>query len=117
MKLRTLLEKQIEREREYLDKQEVGTEEYNNSTERLNKLEDKLADLEKFESENARKDLQMKDEKKDRWFRNINDGVKTVSGIAVPIIGLVIITAFEKNETFTSAAKGIINCFIPKKGF
>ena len=115
MELKTLLYDDIEREHDYLSEQEVGSEEYNSSLKRLSDLEAKLFDLEKFESETAMRNEQMQDEKKDRLIKNIFEGVKIGSGIVVPIIGLVAITAFEKDDTFTSALKGYVNCFIPKK--
>lgn len=115
MELKTLLREDIEREHEFMHTHEVGSEEYNNSFKRLCELENKLFDLEKFESETASKNEQLKDEKKDRTIKYVFEGVKIASGIVVPMIGLVCITAFEKNDTFTSALKGYVNCFIPKK--
>ena len=115
MKLRTLLNEQIERERTYLGDCEVGTEEYNESMKRLNTLDDKLADLEKTEAEAVRKDKQMREDKKDRLVKNVIEGVKVFFGVVTPFIGLVAITAFEKDSTFTSALKGYVNCFVPKK--
>lgn len=115
MKLRTLLSEQIKRERTFLDECEVGTDEYNESTKRLNTLEDKLADLEKTEAEALRKDKQMREDKKDRFVKNVIEGVKVFFGVVTPFVGLVAITAFEKNDTFTSALKGYVNCFLPKK--
>lgn len=103
MKLRTLLEEQIEREREYLNHCEPGNEEYCKSTTRLNELEDKLAALEKHESD-----------KKSNVVHNVLEGVKIVGGIALPLIGFVVVTAFEKDDSFSSSLKGVINCFIPK---
>lgn len=104
MDLKTLLREQIEREYAHLGKHEPGTEEYCKSQERLNVLEDKMTDLEKFE-----------DNRKDRTVKNVIEGVKTAGGIVLPVIGLVAITAFEKNDTFTTSLKGFVNCFIPKK--
>jgi hypothetical protein len=104
MDLKTLLREQIERESAYLSKQEVGTEEYCKSQERLNNLEEKMADYVKFE-----------DNRKDRTVKNVIEGAKTVGGIVLPVIGLVAITAFEKNDSFTTSLRGFVNCFIPKK--
>lgn len=99
MKLKKLLMEQITREKEYLDKHEVGTEEYCKSMDRLNVLEDKL---EKLNSESA---------------KNLIEYVKIGTGVAVPIIGLVCITATEKDSTFTGALKDYTKLFIPKKWF
>lgn len=115
MELKALLREQIEREIKHQRACEVGSEEYNDSLRRLGTLEDKLADIEKFESETVRKDVQMKEEKNDRLVKNIIEGVKVGGSIVLPIIGLVAITAFEKSETFTSSLKGFVNCFLPRK--
>lgn len=115
MDLKTLLREQIERESTYLGGQTVGSEEYNASMERLNVLEDKYAELEKTESEGLRKDKQLEEEKKDRKHRTVNEYVKTASGIVLPVIGLVAITAFERNDSFTTSLRGFVNCFIPRK--
>ena len=104
MDLKTLLRDQMKRESDHLSKQEVGTDEYCKSLERLNILEEKMADLEKFE-----------DNRKDRTVKNVIEGVKTAGGIVLPVIGLVAITAFEKNDSFTTSLRGFVNCFIPKK--
>lgn len=115
MELKTILREQIERECTYANDQEVGTEEYNASLKRLSDLENKLIEIEKIESEAARRDEQTQDERKDRRVRNIFEGIKIGSSILVPMVGLVCITAFEKDSTFTSALKGYVNLFIPKK--
>lgn len=116
MDAKYLLLKQIERESEYLAGHEVGTEEYNKSLTRLITLEEKLADLEKFEFESVRKDQQIADEKKDRIVKNIIDGAKfVIGGVVIPVVGLVCITATEKDTTFTGALKEYTRFFIPKK--
>lgn len=115
MQLRTLLCEDIERERNYLHEQEVGSEEYNDSLKRLGALEDKLFDLEKFESETADKNRQAQEEKKDKRNKNIIEGVKIASGIIIPIVGLIGITAQEKEITFCGALKDYVKIFIPKK--
>ena len=133
MELQTLLSEQIEREYEYLEDQEVGSEEYNASMKRLNILEDKFIELEKFESETVAKSKQVQldskrleletetkarlneDEKKDKRIKNILEGVKIGTSIVMPIIGLVWITAAEKEITFCGALKGYASMFVPKK--
>ena len=116
MVTKTLLMEQIEREGKYLAEQEVGTDEYKASMTRLITLEEKLADLEKFESESVRKDAQMKDEKRDRFVKNFIDGAKfVIGGVVIPVVGLVCITAAEKEITFTGALREYTKFFIPKK--
>lgn len=104
MNSETLLRERIKREYEYQKEHDVGTDEYNASMSRLNTLEDKLTELENSKSE-----------KNDRIVKNVIEGVKVGSGIVLPIIGLVAITAFEKNDTFTTSLRGFVQCFIPKK--
>ena len=94
----------IEREKSHLAKQEVGSEEYCASLRRLMDLEKQLAELEVNEHD-----------KKDKVVRNIYEGVKTASGIAIPLIGLVWITATEKETTFTGVLKEYTRYFLPKK--
>lgn len=116
MQLKTLLREDIERERTYLHEQEVGSEEYVESLKRLGALEDKLFDLEKFESETVYKEKQFKDEKKDKRTKNVIDIAKFVIGtVIIPGIGLVCITATEKETTFCGALKDYTKLFIPKK--
>ena len=113
---KTLVMLQLEREQEYCNDQEIGSEEYVKSFQRLSTLRKELADLEKAEAENDRRNREMKDAKKDRIVKNTLEAVKIVgTGIVMPCIGYVVVTAFEKDHTFTSALKGVVNCFIPKK--
>lgn len=115
MELRTLLRDDIEREHEYLCQQEVGSEEYNASMKRLGELESKLFDLVKLDLESADKKKQMAEERRDRKTKNIIEVVKTASGIALPVFGLIGIMAFEKEQTFTSALRDYVKYFLPKK--
>lgn len=117
MVTKTLLFERIAREQAYLSKQEIGTEEYVASTNRLNTLLDKLADLEKFEVETERKDEQAKAEKKDKVIGYVLEGAKIVGGIFVTAAGLIYITANEKEITYTGEARNFIKTFLPKKLF
>lgn len=111
-----LLMKQIEREQAYCDKQEVGTEEYDKSFKRLTVLRGELACLEKTEAENERKDLELRNDKKDKRVKNTLEAVKIIGGgIIMPCIGYVVVTAFEKDDSFTSSLKRVVDCFVPKK--
>lgn len=95
----------IEKERNYLYDHEIGTEEYNDSLKRLTMLEEKLADLEKFKKEHN-----------NNIVKNIIDvGKFIVGGVIVPAVGLVCITASEKDIAFTGALKEYTRLFIPKK--
>ena len=126
---KTLLLNLIEREQNYFESQESGSEEYINSPARLMKLNSQLTDLEKTEMElktteekleltkaelEVTKDVSVKEDK-DRLIRNVLEGVKVGSGIILPIIGLVAITAVEKDITFTGSLREYTRYFLPKK--
>lgn len=104
MEARAMMEKLIKRESDYLAEQEVGTNEYNASLTRLTTLEEKLVELDK-----------VKDDKKDQFLKQVFEGIKIVGGVALPIFGIVAITAQEREITYTSALKSLIGCFIPGK--
>ena len=108
---KTLLLNLIEREQNYFDSQESGSEEYVNSQARLMKRNSQLTELEKAESE---KEASAKDQK-NTLIRNVLEGVKVGSGIVLPIIGLVAITAVEKDTTFTGSLREYTRYFLPKK--
>ena len=91
------LREQVEREYEYLKTQKVGSEEYNKSLDRLMVLEEKLTG------------------RNDTMLKNIFEGVKTASGIVLPLVGLVAIMGFEKSESFTTSLRGFVGYFLPKK--
>lgn len=126
---KTLLLNLIEREQNYFDDQSPGDEEYVNSQKRLMNLKSQLTDLEKTETEletareklditkaelEVTKDASVKEDK-DRLIRNVLEGVKVGSGIVLPIIGLVAITAVEKDITFTGSLREYTRYFLPKK--
>ena len=126
---KTLLLNLIEREQIYFDDQSPGDEEYVNSQKRLMNLKSQLTDLEKTEAElkttgekleiakaelEVTKDVSVKEDK-DRLIRNVLEGIKIGSGIVLPIIGLVAITAVEKDTTFTGSLREYTRYFLPKK--
>lgn len=116
MKDKELVLQEIEREQAYRDRLEFGSEEYDKSCNRLSGLRKELADLEKTEAENERRNREMAENKKDRKVKNTLEGVKIIGGgIIMPCIGYVVVTAFEKDDSFTSALKKVVDCFIPKK--
>lgn len=116
MNNRELLVKQIEREQKFCDAQEVDSEAYDRSFDRLIKLRKEFADLDKVEADNVRKEREMADCKKDRFAKNTIEVVKIVgTGIIMPCIGFVVVTAFEKDDSFTSSLKRVVEAFVPKK--
>ena len=119
---KTLLMQLIEREKVYFDSLKPDDEEYAKSQTRLMKLNSQLTDLEKteVELEKSKEELELsketsKKENKDRFIKNIMEGVKIGTGIVLPIIGLVGITAVEKEITFTGALREYTRYFLPKK--
>lgn len=116
MDSKTLLLEQIERERKYVIDCAIGSEEYNASLDRLIKLEEKLAEIEKIEGELALRQRQLNEDKKDHFAKNVIEiGKVVLTGIVMPTAGIVAIMAFEKDCTFTSALRGYVNYFLPKK--
>lgn len=93
----TLLDELIQRERKYCDECAVGSDEYNKSMDRLAKLEEQ------------------RHAQKEGTGKLVVEGVKVVSGVVLPVFGWVVITAFEKEDTLTSALKKTIDCFIPRR--
>lgn len=88
-----------ERENAYLAEQEVGSEEYKASLQRL------MAIKEAMNNPNNTK-----------WVVETTiEGVKVASGVILPLIGLVWITATEKDITFTGALREYTKYFFPKK--
>lgn len=96
----------INRESEYLDEQEVGTDEYNASVKRLNELLDKLNELEKADAS-----------RKDQKFKNGLEVAKVVTGVAVPVGISYLVIKVEETGSLRSALKGIINTCLPRKMF
>ena len=94
---KALLVKLIEREEEYCDSCEIGSEEYVKSLERLTKLREQL------------------DAQRDQKGRLVVEGVKVAGGIVLPVIGWVVITAFEREDTLTTSLKKTVDCFLPKR--
>lgn len=116
MKNKELLMKQIEREQTYCDNQDIGTKEYDDSFDRLVTLRKELADLEKTEAENDRRNRELAESKKDHFAKNAIEVAKFVgTGIVMPCIGFVVITAFEKDDSFTTSLKRTLDAFIPKR--
>lgn len=102
------LMKLIEHERTYLENQEDGSEEYCKSLRRVMDLEKQLFELETSERESQ-------DSKKDKVVRNFIEGVKIGTGVVMPLVGLVWITAVEKDTTFTGALRDYTKYFLPGK--
>lgn len=129
MGIETLLRDEIRGEFDELKKMrnDIGTDQYKTTVDGLTKLVDRAIELEKLEIEHREKvisrendtDLklqQMKEDKKDRVFKN----AIAVASIAVPSIitiwGTVKSIQFEKEGTITTImGRGFINKLLPKK--
>lgn len=93
------LKEAYERENAYLAEQEVGSEEYKASLQRLMAIKEA-----------------MNNPGNKKWIVETSiEGVKVVSGVVLPLIGLVWITATEKDVTFTGALREYTKYFFPKK--
>lgn len=116
MTSRELVEERIQRERTYLAQHEVGSEEYNASMKRLDVLNDKLTELEKNEADVVAREQQLKVDKKDRFIKiGVDVGKFVIGGVLLPVVGLIAITATEKDATFTGTLRDYTKLFIPKK--
>lgn len=127
MRIETLLRDEIQDEFENLKKMKLGSEEYRTTVEGLSKLVDRAIELEKIDIEYRDKvesretdidfrERQMKEEKRDRYFKN---GI-SVAGILIPcaitIWGTVKSLRFEETGTVTTImGRGFINKLLPKK--
>ena len=100
-----MLLKLIEKETTYLNSHEVGSEEYNKSMTRLVELQGQLAELEKFDKEQKNKNV----------GNAIEVGKFILGSVVIPVVGLVAITAVEKDITFTGALREYTRYFLPKK--
>lgn len=104
-KAKATVEEMITREKAYLEKQEVGSEAYNESQKRLISLQEQLRECEKTDIDS-----------KDRFVKFILEVVKVVGcGIVLPIIGLIAITAQEREITYVGAMKSLLGSFVPGK--
>jgi hypothetical protein len=103
---KTLLLKEINREFEYLNEKDVGTEEYNKSLDRFNTLVDKLAEIEKAE-----------DEQEDRRKNKVIDIVKFVGGGVISISMAVYILKFEQTGSITTALRSLVTKTATNKMF
>ena len=129
MGIETLLRDEIRGEFDELKKMrnDIGTDQYKTTVDGLTKLVDRAIELEKLEMEHQEKVIsrendtdfkfqQMKEDKKDRVFKN----AIAVASIAVPSIitiwGTVKSIQFEKEGTITTImGRGFINKLLPKK--
>lgn len=116
MDIQSLLNEEIRNEFQDLKSMELGSEEYKATVDGLTKLVDRSIEIEKIDVESQEKQIQMKEEKIDRWVKN---GI-AVGGIILPIVITIWGTKksfeFEKEGTITTImGRGFINKLLPKK--
>ena len=127
MSIEALLHDEIETEFETLRSLEPGSDKYKNTVDSLTKLMDRSIELHKVESEYAEKEearkseeafkqKQMKDEKKDRAVKNAIG----IGGIVLPLLvtiwGTKVSMKFEETGTFTTImGRQFINKLFTKK--
>ena len=105
MDAKTSLIERIERERAYLDKQEVGSKEYDASMERMNVLEEKLSKIEQSE-----------DERKHRSKKEVSEWVKFgLSSVVVPVSMSLLILKWEETGSVTTALRSWITNNVPRR--
>lgn len=104
-----------QREYNYLASQKDASDEYTKSLQRLMSIEERIFKMEEAEKDGERKQKLSKSERRSLIFTNIMEGIKTAGGIALPIIGLVWITATEREITFTGALREYTKYFLPRK--
>lgn len=103
----TNLKDLIERERRYIDKLDIGSDEYVSSMKRLMDLEKLLSEIEKNEAET-------KLAQKSRFMGDGIEIAKLATGVLTTTFGLIYIVAQEREMTFTGAMRDITKCFLPK---
>lgn len=127
MNIETMLHDEIKSELEELGKIKVGTEEYKVAVDGITKLTDRAIEMTKFDIEREAKNRdreietylkqeQMKDDRKDRFIKNVIAVVGIGVPTAVTIWGTVKSIEFEKEGTITTImGRGFIQKLLPKK--
>ena len=127
MNIETMLHDEIKSELEELGKIKVGTEEYKVAVDGITKLTDRAIEMAKFDIEREAKNRdreietylkqeQMKDDRKDRFIKNVIAVVGIGVPTAVTIWGTVKSIEFEKEGTITTImGRGFIQKLLPKK--
>lgn len=127
MNVETLLYDEIETLFEKLRTLTPGSDEHKAVTDELAKLMDRAIEIERVnndckdkaeirENEQALKQQQFEDEKRDRLVKNILTAAGIVLPIAVTIWGTVVSLKFEEEGTFTTImGRGFVQKLLPKK--
>jgi len=127
MSTKALLNEEIQKEFEKLEKMEVGSEQHKVAVDGLTKLMEKSIEIDKFEAEafdreKAREDennfreQQLQEDKKDRLVKNILTGLGIVLPLGITVWGTLTSFKFEETGTVTTVmGRGFLNKLLPKK--
>ena len=127
MNNKTLLDEEIRRELEKLEKMEVGTDEYKATVDTITKLIDRANEMERIEidkkDKNATRDvenglrlMEIKEKRTDRWISSVLAAAGIIIPTIVTIWGTKASFEFEKEGTVTTMmGRGFINKLLPKK--
>ena len=103
MNVETLLNVEIEDKFEKLSDLEFATKEYASGVDNVAKLVDRAIEIDKFKAAQAQAEAQLKEARKDRFWKTVTDGVKVVLPIIATGVGVYFSFKFEENGTITSA--------------
>ena len=121
MEIEKMLEKEIQHEFSTLEEVEIGSEQHKTSVDELTKLLDRHIEIKKIyieqqerienrEFENDLKLIQMKEDKKDRWFKNGIAIGSLVLPLSAGLVGAIWTFKFEEEGTITSSmGRGFTN--------
>lgn len=104
MKIEKMAHEAIEEGFNELKEMKKGTDEYDQTVNSLTKLMDRAIEIDKLNVEHEEKEVQMKEDKRDRIVKNVLNGVGVVGGLAVTVWGACKSWKFEENGTITSSA-------------
>lgn len=123
MKIKSILNEEIQSQIESLNDIEMGTDNYKNSVDGITKLTGQLIEIEKLEKEredkfddNTYRAMQLDEERKDRKVRNCIAAAGVIIPTIVTIWGTKASFKFEQEGTITTImGRGFINKLLPKK--
>lgn len=97
MKIEKLAHEAIEEGFEELKGMEKGTDEYDQTINSLTKLMDRAIEIDRLNVEHEEKEVQMKEDKRDRIAKNVLNGVGVIGGLAVTVWGACRSWKFEEH--------------------
>ena len=119
MKIKTMLNEELQDQIRELGNMELGSEQYNNTVNGIAKLTDKAIEMEKLSKESEKQfdekefqEAKLAEERKDRKWRN---------GIAIANLGVLVLGAYgayrfeEKGTITTQIGRNFMSWFKPKK--